>query len=41
MLADIVVLARDVFVHPPATRADVAVSATILDGKVVFQSSVQ
>jgi predicted amidohydrolase YtcJ len=41
MLADIVVLARDIFVHPPATRADVAVSATILDGKVVFRSDVQ
>ena len=38
MLADIVVLATDVFGHPPASRADVAVKATIVDGKVVFRS---
>src|SRR4029077_2324972 len=36
-LADIVVLATDVFAHPPATRADVAVTATIVDGKAVYR----
>ena len=36
MLADIVVLATDVFSHPPAVRDDVAVKVTILDGKPVF-----
>jgi predicted amidohydrolase YtcJ len=36
MLADVVVLATDVFAHPPKTRADVAVAATLVDGKVVF-----
>jgi hypothetical protein len=39
MLADIVVLATDVFSHPPATRADVAVKATIFDGKVVYRAA--
>jgi predicted amidohydrolase YtcJ len=39
MLADIVVLATDVFSHPPASRDDVAVSATIVDGKVVYRRS--
>jgi predicted amidohydrolase YtcJ len=38
MLADIAVLATDVFGHPPATRADVAVKATIVDGTVVFRA---
>lgn len=37
MLADIVILATDVFSHPPATRADAAVMATIVDGKVVYR----
>ena len=36
MLADIVVLATDVFAHPPTTRDDIAVKVTILDGKPVF-----
>jgi len=39
MLADIAVLATDVFSRPPAERADVAVTATIFDGKVVFRKS--
>ena len=39
MLADIVVLATDVFTTPPATRADVAVKATIVDGRVVYRAS--
>jgi predicted amidohydrolase YtcJ len=39
MLADVAVLAADVFAHPPATRADVAVVTTIVDGKVVFRAS--
>ena len=38
MLADIVVLATDVFATRPPTRADVAVKATIVDGKVVFRA---
>jgi predicted amidohydrolase YtcJ len=37
MLADIVVLATDVFSRPPASRADVAVDTTIFDGKVVYR----
>ena len=37
MLADIVVLATDVFAHPPATRADIKVVATIFDGKVAYR----
>ncbi len=36
MLADIAVLATDVFTHPPAARSDIAVKVTILDGKPVF-----
>ena len=39
MLADLAVLATDVFAHAPATRADVAVVTTIVDGKVVFRAS--
>jgi predicted amidohydrolase YtcJ len=39
MLADIAVLATDVFGHPPATRADVAVKATIVDGAVVYRAA--
>jgi predicted amidohydrolase YtcJ len=38
MLADLVVLASDVFTTPPATRAAVAVQATIFDGKVVYRA---
>ena len=39
MLADLVILATDVFSHPPARREDLAVKATILGGKVVYRSS--
>jgi hypothetical protein len=39
MLADIAVLATDVFAHPPATRADIAVKTTIVDGAVVFRAA--
>jgi len=39
MLADIVVLATDVFSRPPAARTDVAVKATIFDGKVVYRGA--
>jgi hypothetical protein len=38
MLADIVVLATDVFSHQPATRADIGVKVTIFDGKVVYRA---
>jgi predicted amidohydrolase YtcJ len=38
MLADVVVLATDIFAHEPATRADIAVKITILDGKVVYRA---
>jgi predicted amidohydrolase YtcJ len=37
MLADIVVLATDVFTRAPAVRDDIAVTATIFDGKVVYR----
>ena len=37
MLADIAILATDVLARPPATREDVAVDATIFDGKVVYR----
>ncbi len=39
MLADLAVLATDVFGHPPGSRADVAVKATVVDGKVVFRAA--
>jgi len=39
MLADIVVLATDVFSTEPARREDLAVSATIFDGKVVYRAA--
>ncbi len=39
MLADVAVLATDVFTHPAATREDLAVKFTIFDGNVVFDSS--
>jgi predicted amidohydrolase YtcJ len=38
MLADVVVLATDIFDHGPATREDIAVKVTILDGKVVYRA---
>jgi len=37
MLADIVVLATDVFSHPPASRTDIAVTTTIFNRKVVYR----
>jgi predicted amidohydrolase YtcJ len=37
MLADVVILATDVLAQLPATRDDVAVDATIFDGKVVYR----
>ena len=39
MLADIVVLATDVFAHPPVTAGDVVVDTTIFDGRVVYERS--
>ena len=38
MLADVVVLATDVFSHEPTKREDIAVKTTILDGKVVYRA---
>ncbi|HLH00064.1 MAG TPA: amidohydrolase [Bryobacteraceae bacterium] len=38
MLADIVILASDVFSHEATKREDLAVKTTILDGKVVYQA---
>ena len=38
MLADLVVLATDVFSHPPTKPEDLAVKTTILDGKIVYQA---
>jgi hypothetical protein len=37
MLADVVVLSRDIFSQPPVKPADVVVDATIFDGKVVYR----
>jgi predicted amidohydrolase YtcJ len=37
MLADIAILATDVLTRPAAAREDVAVEATIFDGKVVYR----
>jgi predicted amidohydrolase YtcJ len=39
MLADIVVLATDVFTSPPVKAGDVVVSTTIFDGRVVYERS--
>ena len=39
MLADIAVLATDIFSRPPAERSDIAVATTIFNGKVVFRAS--
>ncbi len=39
MLADLVVLTRDIVAAPPAARDDLAVAATIFDGRIVFQRS--
>jgi len=41
MLADMAVLATDVFTHPPVRREDVDVVTTIVDGKVVFHRSLR
>jgi len=41
MLADVVILATDVFSHEPVRKEDIAVRTTILDGKVVYQASDQ
>jgi predicted amidohydrolase YtcJ len=38
MLADVVVLATDVFTHPAERREDLGVTTTIFDGKVVFRA---
>jgi len=38
MLADVVVLATDVFSREPTKREDLAVKTTILDGKVVYRA---
>jgi hypothetical protein len=37
MLADVVVLSRDIFAQPPATATDVGVDVTIFDGHVVYR----
>lgn len=37
MLADVVVLARDVFLQEPAKPTDIVVETTIFDGKVVYR----
>ena len=37
MLADVVVLSRDIFARPPAAPTDVVVDATIFDGTVVYR----
>ena len=37
MLADLVVLAADVFANPPAKAGDVVVDTTIFDGRVVYE----
>jgi predicted amidohydrolase YtcJ len=38
MLADVAVLATDVFSHDPAAAADIAVKFTIFDGRVVYRA---
>ena len=38
MLADVAILATDVFSHPPAKPEDLAVKMTIVDGKVVYRA---
>ena len=39
MLADLVVLTRDIVAAPPSARDDLTVAATIFDGRIVFQRS--
>ena len=41
MLADIVVLTKDIFSLPPARLAETEVAVTIFDGKVVYQRSAE
>jgi predicted amidohydrolase YtcJ len=36
MLADIVILSKDVFAQPPGRFLDAVVTTTILDGKLTF-----
>lgn len=38
MLADIAVLATDLFANPPRTATDVKVTTTVFDGKVVYEA---
>jgi predicted amidohydrolase YtcJ len=37
MLADIVIFSNDIFLDPPQSLKDSAVTVTIFDGKVVYQ----
>ena len=37
LLADVVVLSRDVLVTPPETNDDFVVGATVFDGRVVYR----
>lgn len=37
MLADVVVLSRDIIAQPPQKPTDVVVDTTIYDGKVVYR----
>jgi predicted amidohydrolase YtcJ len=41
MLADVVVLTKDIFAVPPSRLSDADVSVTIFDGKVVFQKNAE
>ena len=41
MLADVVILTKDIFARPSATLDDAEVSVTIFDGKVVFQKGTE
>jgi predicted amidohydrolase YtcJ len=37
MLADVVILSRDIFARPPVKPEDIVVDATIFDGKIVYR----
>ena len=39
MLADLVVLASDVFTRLPGKSTDVVVTATVFDGKIVYEQA--
>ena len=41
MLADIVVLTKDIFTLPPARLSEVEVAQTIFDGRIVYQRSTE